>query len=37
MSQKLGVSKNVRDGERQFFFEMKDGYKFSYVKILIFP
>ena len=33
----VDVSKNVRDGERQFFFEMKEGCKVSCVKILIFP
>ena len=36
MSLKVDVSKNVWDGERQIFFEMKEGYKGSCVKILIF-
>ena len=26
---------NIRDGDRQFFFEMKEGHKFYCVKILI--
>ena len=36
MWQKVDVSKNVCAGERNFFFEMKEGYKVSYVKILMF-
>ena len=33
---KVDISKNVPDGERQFFFEMKEEYKVSCVKMLIF-
>ena len=36
MGKKVDVSKNSCDGERQFFSEMKEGYKVSCVKILIF-
>ena len=36
MWQKVDVSKNVYDEERQFFFEMKEGYELSCVIILIF-
>ena len=36
MGQNLDVLKNVCNEERQFFFEMKEGYKVSCVKILIF-
>ena len=32
----MDVLKNVCDGKRQFFFETKEGYKVSCVKILIF-
>ena len=36
MRQKVGISKNLYDGERKPFFEMKETYKVSCVKILIF-
>ena len=36
MWQKVDVLENVWDGERHFFFEVKDQYKVSCVKILIF-
>ena len=32
----MDVSKNVYDGERQFCFQMIEGYKVSCVKILMF-
>ena len=35
-SEKVDVSSNVCDGERQFCFEMKEGYKVFCVKILMF-
>ena len=35
-SEKVDVSKNVSDGERQFFSEMMEGYKVPCVKILVF-
>ena len=34
--EKVDVSKNLCHGERQTFFEMKEGYKISRVKILVF-
>ena len=36
MGEKVDVLKNVRDRERQSFFEMKEGYKVSCVKTLTF-
>ena len=30
------ASKNICDGDRQFFFEIKEGYKVSCVKLLMF-
>ena len=33
---KVDVSKNDCDGEHQFLFEMKEGYKVSFAKILMF-
>ena len=32
----MDVSKNVCDGERQFFFEMKEKYKVSCAELLYF-
>ena len=29
----MDISKNVCHRERQFFFEMKEGYKISFVKV----
>ena len=36
MGGKVNVLKNVCDGKCQFFFEMKEEYKVSRVKVLIF-
>ena len=36
MGGKVDVLKNVSDGERQFLFETKEGYKVCRLKILIF-